>query len=188
MWTDAGTAFVVLLLAEFGDKTQLTLVALTGRHGRLSLLAGAVAGFVLMTAVAVAVGAAGAELVSAQWIRWVSAAIFLLVGLWMLLQLAAKKDDEAPRVATVRKNGFWAAFGAVVILELGDKTQLATAALAARSQYPVAVFVGALAGLVVVSTVGIAAGSMLLVRLRRRTMEWIAALLFVGVGLWMLLW
>ena len=75
-----------------------------------------------------------------------------------------------------------ASFAIVFVAELGDKTQLAALALTGRTANPLAVFVGASVALVIVTAIGVGAGALLGKLMSERAMEFVSAILFLGVG------
>jgi Ca2+/H+ antiporter, TMEM165/GDT1 family len=141
-----GAAFGLVLLAEMGDRTQLALVALASRGRPLRILAGAAAAFAILTLVAVAVGGAVARYVAQGWLLVASGLVFLVLGALALRQAQGeeREEEDGTPAATARA---WAGAGASFLLvlaaEVGDKTQVATAALAAGSGQPVATGLGA---------------------------------------------
>ena len=81
---------------------------------------------------------------------------------------------------------FWAAFGALFLAEMGDKTQLAVITLAANTRSPVAVFLGAALALTLVSLLGVAVGTVLGNYLPEKLLHRIAATAFILIGVLML--
>ena len=82
---------------------------------------------------------------------------------------------------------FLATFGAVFLAELGDKTQLATMALAGDSKKPWVVFAAASLALISAAGLGAAAGGLLGKWVPETWVRRVAALLFIGAGVWLLL-
>jgi putative Ca2+/H+ antiporter (TMEM165/GDT1 family) len=77
-------------------------------------------------------------------------------------------------------------FTVVFLAELGDKTQLAALSLSGESRRPLEVFIGASVALVLVTLIGVVAGSWLGRRLPERVVSIASALLFIGIGVWLL--
>jgi len=85
-WRVLTSAFGLIFLAELGDKTQLAVIAMTAREkAPLVILAGALAGFLLATVIAVAVGLVGARFLPTEVMEKVAAVAFIVVGLLILL-------------------------------------------------------------------------------------------------------
>ena len=177
----AGLVFV----AELGDKTQLLILAASLRGRALPVLLGAVAAFLLLTAVAVAVGAALGDALPSAWIAVAGGLLFIVLGVRALREAGeaegAGDDGEGGVPPVPRRVGARAAFTLVLVGELGDKTQLATLGLAARGD-PVATGLGA--GLALAASAGLAvvAGSWLQAHLRPRVVALVSGWLFVALG------
>jgi Ca2+/H+ antiporter, TMEM165/GDT1 family len=167
-------AFVLVFLAELGDKTQLALVAMAARARPWAVWAGAVAGFAAATLAAVLAGSLVARLLPRRLVLAASGLLFLAFA-----ALAWRSRDRAPVAAG--RAGLGAAFLAVVVGELGDKSQLATAALAAGTD-PVAAALGALAALAASAALAALAGHALARRLRPRPLAAASGALFALSG------
>ena len=85
------------------------------------------------------------------------------------------------------KSIFWTTFATVFLAELGDKTQLATAAATARSGALLTVFLAASAALVCATAIGVAAGSLLFRIVPEHAIRYVAAAGFIAMGLWIAL-
>ena len=149
------STFGLIFLAELGDKTQLAAMALATRHPWKPVFLGAAAAFVLLNLAAVAVGKALFLVVPLHWIQLASAALFLFFG---IATLRAARGPENPGVAARMGRPVLGAFVLILLAEMGDKTQLATASLAAQHDAPVAVFTGSTLALWAVALLGILAG------------------------------
>ncbi len=173
-----GGAFALTFLAELGDKTQLALVALSSRSPPRRVLAGAIAAFLLLTALAVTVGAALARYVPATALA-VAAGLLFLVFAVLALRKGSDGEETSPRA------GFLGAFLAIAVGEMGDKTQLTLAALASN-QEPWAVGVGGFAALALSSLFAVLLGSRLGKWVRPQVLRYVTAGLFGVVGLFLL--
>lgn len=78
----AGTSFMIVFLAEWGDITQVTAANLAARYGPLPVFAGATLGLWAVGAVAVSVGAKSLDLIPMAWVRRITAAILLTLGVF----------------------------------------------------------------------------------------------------------
>jgi putative Ca2+/H+ antiporter (TMEM165/GDT1 family) len=177
-----GVAFVTVALAEMADKTQLVCISQACRYPAAPVLAGSAVALVLVTAVGVVFGSVLYWLLPPEVIGLVAGALFLAFGVLMVASWyrdRGKGGGEAcedgtpgdPETVTGNWRVFGSTLGLVALAELGDKTMLAVIALAGRYGSPVAVFVGASAALVAVSSAGVLAGRMIgrpLHRARRR--------------------
>lgn len=183
-------AFVVctglVALAEIGDKTQLLSLLLAARYRRpWTILAGVAAATLLNHALAAVLGGLLAQALSPQALRWLLGLGFFAMALWAL---RADRLDEDP---TQRATPF-GVFGLTALVfflaEIGDKTQVATVALAVRFDDALpAVVAGTTLGMLLANAPVVFAGPRLLQRL---PMAWIrrgTALVFAATGLWLLL-
>ena len=172
-----GAAFAVVFLAELGDKSQLFLVAQATRRPPWRVLVEAVAAFALLTALAVTVGALLAQWVSGFFLALVSGLLFLTFGVLAMREAGREAVPAEDPSARLRIGG---TFGLLIVVEMGDKTQLATAALAASSGHMLATGLGAWAAESLCAVLAVAVGAGLRGKLDpRRRAAWSAVLFFV---------
>lgn len=181
------TTFALIFVAELGDKSQLTAMTLAARHPWHRVLLGAGAAFAVLNLVAVGVGQFLFELVPTAWVQLFAGCLFLWFGVSSFRQT---EEEEEPETGTGKS--MWAgpattAFVLILLSELGDKTQLVTAGLAARHAAPVSVFVGSTGALWLVSLLGVVAGGQIARVVPMRVVHrfgGVAFLLFGGFTLW----
>jgi Ca2+/H+ antiporter, TMEM165/GDT1 family len=173
-------AFGIVFVAEFGDKTQLALLALATRHKPWHVLAGSVAGFLVLTVFAVLVGQAAAAFLPQWALRLVGGLLFLVFAI-----LAARRPDDDVDAVPSRHGGWVSAFLAVAVGEMGDKTQLATAALAGAGS-AVAVGIGAFLALSASAVLAVAVGARLGKWHRPGIIRWASVVVFAASGLLLL--
>jgi putative Ca2+/H+ antiporter (TMEM165/GDT1 family) len=178
MWSEALQAFVVVFVAELGDKSQLVCLTLAARYGARPVVLGAVLAFALLNALGVLAGAVVAAAVPRSLLLAAVAAGFWSFGLHALLGGDASDEvgdvGAGPRPVLV-------AFAMTFASELGDKTQLAVAGMAMMMN-PLAAWVGATAALASTSMSGAVLGRSLLARLPAGRMRTISGLLFLAFG------
>lgn len=157
------TTFGIIFLAELGDKTQLTAMALAVRFPWKKTFIGIAAAFALLNIGAVALGKLLFAFLPMFWIMMASAGLFLFFGITTLRGSGSVGEEEGDEKKKFSGRGAIAtSFLMILIAELGDKTQLVTAALAAQHDAPVAVFAGSTLALWSVSLLGIFAGRQLI--------------------------
>jgi len=186
----AAVALGAIFIAEFGDKSQLLALGFATRHAALPVIVGIVVAAATVQGVSVAVGAALGAALPETLITIVAGVAFLAVAAWALRDT----DDEgevAPVADTTRRGRSAIALAAVVagtfiVGELGDKTMLATFALAAR-QDPIATWVGATTGMVAANLAAVAVGRQLGARLSPNLIRVGSAALFGIAGVLVLL-
>jgi len=170
----------VVALAEIGDKTQLLALVLAARYRRpWPIIGGIVVATLINHAIAGAIGAWVVRVLGATVLRWVLAVSFFGMAVWTLIpDKLDRKDTEAPARFGV--------FGTTVITfflaEMGDKTQVATMALAARYHSFYWVVAGTTTGLLLADVPAVLLGDRLAGRLPTRTVHAVAAAIFVVLG------
>lgn len=157
------STFALIFVAELGDKTQLTAMALALRYPWKRIFVGIAIAFVVLNLGAVVVGKVLFLLLPRFWVNLVAALLFLYFGVSTLRNACADEDDSAapvPAASAIRT-----AFIMIFMAELGDKTQLVTASQAAVHSTSLAgmsqVFAASTLALWAVSLLGIFAGKQL---------------------------
>lgn len=172
-------SFGLIFLAELGDKTQLAVITLAACHTPRHVMLGAAAAFTLLSLGAVLVGQAVLALVPVFWVQVVSGVLFLAVGVVTLLRHPEEdelEEDEACRTP------MYTAFTLILLMEMGDKTQLAAILLTATYAAPVLVFLGVAGALILISALGVYLGAKISERFPRRTIENVAGSIFILFG------
>jgi len=136
----ASLGFVVL--AEMGDKTQLLAMAFATRYKASTVMWGVFAATVFNHFLAVLAGNYLTNLVPLHYVQIAAAASFILFGLWTIRGDELEGEDKRFHFSP-----FWTVAIAFFIAEMGDKTQLATVALAAKYQAVMPVLAGTTAGM-----------------------------------------
>jgi putative Ca2+/H+ antiporter (TMEM165/GDT1 family) len=169
----------IVALAEMGDKTQLLSFVLAAKFKqKTSIILGIFAATLANHFLAGYVGTWLASLLSPTTMKWIVALSFFAFGLWAL------KPDKLEENKTLRGTGvFLTAFIAFFLVEMGDKTQLATIALAARYDSLVAVVFGTTLGMMIANIPAVWMGEVLAHRVNMKIMRWIAAALFILLGI-----
>jgi Ca2+/H+ antiporter, TMEM165/GDT1 family len=168
----------VVALAEMGDKTQLLSFVLAAKlKHRVPIVLGILVATLANHFLAGWIGAWLATLVSPTTLRYTIAASFAAFGLWAL------KPDDLEEDQKLRGAGvFLTTLVAFFLVEMGDKTQLATVALAARYHPLFAVVAGTTFGMMVANVPAVWMGEALAHRINMKWMRWVAAALFILLG------
>lgn len=172
------TTFALIALAELGDKSQLVCMALASRHPPLPVFLGAVVAFALLNGLAVGLGAGLASAIPEAALAACVAVMFGAFGALTLWQAGEEEEAPAADAPATGRGVFWTAVAMLFLAELGDKTQLTVAGLAATSD-PVEVWLGASAALWAVSGVGVLVGRVLLQRLPLRWLHRASGVFFL---------
>lgn len=182
----SSTALVAL--AEMGDKTQLLAILLATRFRKpVPIAAGILAATLLNHFLAALVGHGVAGLLDSPAFRVAIALGFIAMGLWTLVP--DRIDDD--EMKTPGSTGvFLTTAIAFFLVEMGDKTQIATVALGAHYGRGLAevilVTAGTTLGMMIANVPAVYLGDALVKRIRLSLMRGLAAALFVAMGLWML--
>ena len=182
--TDALQALLVstgvVALAEIGDKTQLLALVLAARYRKpVPIILGIFVATLLNHALAGVVGAWVAATVGPEWMRWILGVSFLAMAAWILVP---DKVDDGEAVASPRHGVFLATLVAFFLLEMGDKTQIATVALAAQYANLWAVVAGTTLGMMIANVPTVLLGEVAATKLPMRLVHGIAAVLFLVLG------
>jgi Ca2+/H+ antiporter, TMEM165/GDT1 family len=171
--------FVVVALAEMGEKTQLVALSMASRYRRpWAVLLGILIATTVNHALASSVGVWAATRMPAVVVQWGLALGFIGFGIWTLV------PDSSLELARLPAWGPLVTTAVVFFLtEMGDKTQLATVALAARFGSPAAVTAGTTLGMLAADALAVFAGSYLATRLPMAWIRRAAAALFFVFGL-----
>jgi len=194
------TALGVVFVAELGDKTQLVAMSLGARHHLRQVVVGLAIAYVVSSALAAVVGGLLGAALPERALSIGGGIAFIGFAVFELIRARgedADADDDGevlveattpppPRTARsmLRSPIALIAF-TVTVAELGDKTQLTTATLAARS-HPVYTWAGATLGLMAAGVLGALLGRELGDRLPRRALSYVSAGLFLIVGIIMI--
>jgi putative Ca2+/H+ antiporter (TMEM165/GDT1 family) len=181
----AAIAAGAVFIAEFGDKSQLLILAFATRYPALPVIAGLVLAATVITGLSVLVGAAVGAILPTQLVAIVAGIAFIGVGLWTLRgEDDDDEDPEAEAAAGGRKAGLGLVLtvaGTFALGELGDKTMLVTFGLA-TTQGLVATWIGATIGEVGANLLAVALGRGVGSRLDARTVRLVSAGLFILGG------
>lgn len=176
----------IVALAEMGDKTQLLSLVLAAKFRKpLPIIWGILAATLLNHAGAGVVGAWLTSVLGENALRWALGLGFLAMAVWVMIP--DKLDEDDAKVDTSHHGVFFSTFIAFFLAEMGDKTQIATVALAAQYGSLLWVVVGTTVGMMLANVPVVLLGDKLAHRLPLQWLHGLAALLFVALGLWVLL-
>lgn len=174
----------VVALAEIGDKTMLLAIVLAARlRAPWQILAGILAATIANHALAAFVGREVAGLLEAPWFRIAVALGFIAMAAWTLVPDKLDEDEDDVRQ---RGGAFLTTLVSFFLVEMGDKTQVATIALAAHYQSVAVVAAGTTLGMMLANGPAVFLGEKLVERVSLKATRIAAALLFFALGLWQL--
>lgn len=181
------TAFLVALffvfIAELGDKTQLVALAFATRYRPMLVLGAVFVATLLVHLFSVVVGEVLGLALPVFWIKLLAGLAFIGFGIWTL------RGDELGEEEKLNENKFGPFLTVAVtffVAELGDKTMLATITIASQQQSFVLVWLGSTVGMVIADGLAIIVGAVMGKRLPERAIQIIAALIFIGSGIFTL--
>ena len=175
----------VVALAEMGDKTQLLAFILAARFKKpLPIITGIFCATVVNHGLAGALGAWITSVVSPDALRWVLGLSFIGMAIWTMIP--DKIEDEETKIA-----GQLGVFGATLVTfflaEMGDKTQIATIAMAAHYSNPVLVVIGTTLGMLIADVPAVFVGDKFAAKIPMNLVHGVAAAMFAAMGLMTLL-
>ena len=178
------TSTAVVALAEIGDKTQLLAIVLATRFKQpWSIVAGILVATIANHFLAALLGSEVASLLEGNWFRYAVALSFIAMAIWTLIP--DKLDDVEDKPA--RFGAFVTTVIAFFLVEMGDKTQIATVALGAQFHNVVMVTMGTTLGMMIANVPAVFLGNELIKRVPLNVVRMIAAGLSLVIGLWLLL-
>ncbi|HET7546314.1 MAG TPA: TMEM165/GDT1 family protein [Usitatibacter sp.] len=171
----------VVALAEIGDKTQLLALILAARFRKpVPIVAGILAATIVNHGLAGALGAWITATVRPEVLRWVLGISFIAMAAWTMIPDEIEEDE-----AKLAKG--MGVFGATLVTfflaEMGDKTQLATIALAAHYGAPVLVVIGTTLGMLIADVPAVFVGERLAKKIPMKLVHSIAAAIFAALGI-----
>jgi len=170
----------VVALAEIGDKTQLLAFILAARFRKpVPIILGILLATIANHGLAGALGAWITASVSPEILRWVLGLSFIAMAAWTLIP--DEIEEEETRVAQ-RFGVFGATLITFFLAEMGDKTQIATVALAAHYAAPLVVVIGTTAGMLIADVPAVFIGKNLAARIPMKLVHSIAAAIFALLG------
>ena len=175
-WVSTG----VVALAEMGDKTQLLAFLLAARFKRpVPIIAGIFLATIVNHGLAGVLGAWITTTMSPQTMRWVLGISFLAMAAWTLIP---DKMEEGESTIATRFGVFGATLVTFFLAEMGDKTQVATVAMAAHYQDAWKVVAGTTLGMMIADVPAVFLGEKLSAKLSLKWVHAAAALVFSALG------
>ncbi|MBK7661024.1 MAG: TMEM165/GDT1 family protein [Betaproteobacteria bacterium] len=176
----------IVALAEIGDKTQLLTLVLAARYKKpWPIVAGIFVATLVNHGIAGAVGAWLTKAMGPDVMRWILGASFIAMAAWMLVPDKLDDDDSASKQ---RGGVFLTTAILFFFVEIGDKTQVATVALAARFDSLAAVVMGTTIGMILANAPVAFFGDALAKKMPVRIVHVVTAVIFAALGVGVLAW
>jgi putative Ca2+/H+ antiporter (TMEM165/GDT1 family) len=177
-------AFVVIFLAELGDKTQLVTISFASRYPPIPVFFGVFLGVSIVTVLGVVVGTILFRLIDVFYVKMLSGAIFIIFGIWTLWEAKKQEEEKDKKEPEVKKKSvFSTTFIMISIAEFGDKTQFMVIALTAQYGAPILVFLGAILAFALIVGIGVALGKKLSEKVSTKWIELGSGILFIVIGI-----
>ena len=177
----------LVAIAEIGDKTQLLAILLAARFRKpWPIIGGILVATLANHALAATAGALAGQFLQGPWMRWILGVAFIAFAGWALIP---DKLDDGPDAKANPKGAlavFWTTVVAFFLVEMGDKTQVATVALAARFQSIALVAAGTTLGMMLANAPAIFIGEAAAEKLPMKWIRLAAAAAFAAIGVWVL--
>lgn len=170
--------FLLIFLAEMADKTQLMMMALTNKYNVRSVISGMIVGILIISGLSVLAGDLIGDLIP-MWVVELCAAIMFL---WFGLSNLRVRDEESGKDLNFHFPILSIAF-TFIVAELGDKTQLATVAMAADHMGEhIPIFLGASLGLIMANLFGVFAGKLIFQHFSEDSVKVVSSFIFFLFG------
>lgn len=182
MLHEFASTFFLIAASEFGDKTQLLVAALSVRYGRpCRILLAAFAASLVNHFASAQIGRWIGKLFSERHVSLIGAIIFAAIALVTILSRDRQSNSKDSRIE--RDLSFLGIFALMLLAEMGDKTQFATAALAAKYNSVVLVTLASALGTLIPDALAIYFGSALSRWMRWKYLKWLSAATFLSFAI-----
>ncbi|ADI74498.1 protein of unknown function UPF0016 [Methanohalobium evestigatum Z-7303] len=172
--------FFLVGLAEFGDKTQLSILVLSTKTGKyVHLIAGILLSFIIVDGLAIFFGNLVTNFLPVDYITILAGSIFIIFGALTLYHLNGYENEELPEL----KSPFLSGFTLILLSELGDKSLIAVTLFATKYE-PFYVFAGTITALMILSVLTVYSGKVIMSRINSKIVQKFAGSLFFILGIW----
>lgn len=190
MWEAFISSVIFSILGEIADKTQLIILGLSLKYkAPFRVFLGALAGHALMDGIAIVLGYYFGFVFSSNMsiLGKIVGSLFILFGLWGLLKRYIIKGKKEKENKVRHSMPFIATFLTILVVEIGDKTQIASGLLAAKYLQPIPIVLGVVLGLAITIGLNVFVGRKLAEKLPRNVIRTASYILFILFGLFTLL-
>ena len=172
---------LIVAIAEIGDKTQLLAIVLACKFNKpIPIIAGIFVATIINHALAASVGCGVAQLISGKWFQIGVGVAFIAMAAWALIP--DKEDEDAGSKS--HGSVFMTTVIAFFLVEMGDKTQIATSLLAARFENITLVTIGTTLGMMLANVPAVYLGQAATKVVPLNVVRMIAAGIFAAIGVW----
>lgn len=171
-------AFVLVFVAEIGDKTQLMLMTLAAKYAVIQMILGILLGVTINHGAAVVIGCCLSSVIEGRLLQLFAGFIFMVFGILTIVY-----DDEEEKNRSFRFGPIITTALTFLLGEMGDKTQLTAMTLAMEAQHPALVLAGSVTGMLAIGVVGIIIGTALTKYIPSNIIKTISGLVFILFGI-----
>jgi putative Ca2+/H+ antiporter (TMEM165/GDT1 family) len=172
--------FFLVGLAEFGDKTQLSMLVLSTKTRKyIHLILGVLLAFIIVDGMAIIFGNLITRFLPVEYISILAGSIFIIFGVLTLYHINGHENEGVLEL----KSPFLSGFTLILLSELGDKSLVAVGLFATKYN-PFYVFAGTITALVILSILTVYFGKIIMSRINSKTIHQIAGVLFIIIGIW----
>jgi len=173
------STFLLILVAELGDKTQLSIISLSSKYRWKHVFVGAMLAFLAVDGISLAVGGTLLALVPIRYVQIVSGIVFLIFGIFPFLRREKKQDAVVEKRSSAMP--LFASFSLVSLMELGDKSQIIAITFAAQTA-PILVLAGMILAFTLLTATAVLIGTKLVSRLPMKWLRIGTSVLFIILG------
>ena len=178
MLREFSEALILVFLAEVGDKTQLMLMTLSAKYSIVQMLLGILLGVSLNHGAAVFIGSFLSGIIDNSLLQIFAGMMFIVFGIFIIVFDDAEENESYFKCGPIITTALIFFLG-----EIGDKTQLTAMTLAMEAQFPIMIFSGSVAGMLLIGLVGIIIGTSLTKHIPSYIIKIISGLVFIIFGL-----
>lgn len=174
--------FISILLAEFGDKTQIAIFSMSSKYKKnLQIFLGSLLAFIIIDGLAIYFANEISSVIPIFWIKIISGTLFVIFGIIGFFENDKKNENENKKFKKIR-SPFLTSFLIILFAEFGDKSQLASSVFATIYN-PLLVFIGILIALILLTIIAIIAGKILIKKFDKELIEKISNSIFLIIGI-----
>lgn len=171
------TPFILIFLAELGDKTQICAIVLSSKGSASSVFLGAMAAFLMVDGLSALLGGELLVLMPPRVLGLITGLVFIFLGLISLLYKSERALCEKSGKTLIQ------AFSLISLMEVGDKTQISSTLLAAKLGNPIFTLTGIMLAFATVTGIGVLLGYKILRFMPEKHLRIIASIVFTLFGL-----
>ncbi len=174
--------FISIILAEFGDKTQIAIISISSKtKKKFQILFGAILAFAIIDGLAILFGNYISDLIPLLYIKIIAGTLFIFFGILTILEKTNSEDNNKNKIKEI-KNPLIYSFLLLSLAELGDKSQFVAGTFSSIYN-PILTFFGIICGVIIISSIAILLGDYINKKFNKNIVKKISAGLFFTIGI-----